>query len=348
MKTGVTLALMFILLVVLGNSFFILPEGRQAIITQFGEIVGKPITDAGPHFKKPFIQKVHLFEQRILEWDGDPDRIPTRDKKFIFVDSTARWRISDPVQFFKRVRTMKRAIDRLNDIIDAAVRDQVSLYPLIEIVRSTNHITELSATLAKKETAPGEKKETEGEKMTRTAEAQGEELLISISEEVRRPISKGQAKILAEILEKVRAKVNELQLGMEVIDVRLKGLNYDSEDVRRRVYDRMIAERRRIAALYLSEGRGKKAEIEGEMERKLREIRSQAYRQAQIRRGQADAEATRIYAEAYQRDPDFFAFLRTMESYRKTIKSNHALVISTDSPFYAYFKRLSGTTSKRK
>lgn len=341
MKTATLLIIAFIGLILLSNSIYILPEGRQAIITQFGEIIGEPVLVAGPHFKIPFIQKVHIFERRILEWDGDPERIPTRDKKFIFVDSTARWRISDPIQFFKRVRTMKRAIDRLNDIIDAAVRDQVSLYPLIEIVRSTNHITELSATLTRTD-SESEKEETEGERMTRTAEAQGEELLISLSDEVRRPISRGQAKILGEILAKVQNKVQELQLGIEVIDVRLKGLNYDSKEVRKRVYERMIAERRRIAALYLSEGRGKKAEIEGEMQRKLREIRSQAYRQAQVRRGQADAEATRIYAEAYERDPDFFAFLRTMESYRETLKGNHALIISTDSPFYSYLKRLQG------
>lgn len=296
--------------IVVTDSAFVVEEGQQAIITQFGRIVGRPYTQAGLYWKIPFIQKVYVFEKRILEWDGDPDRIPTLDKKYIFIDSTARWRITDPVRFFMTLRTMRSAVDRLNDIIDSAVRDQISQYTLIEVVRSTNHITQLPP-----------------------------DQLVSMSDEARIPIQVGHDRILEGIRREVRAQVERLNYGIEVLDVRIKNMNYEAEEVRRKVYDRMIAERNRIAALYLSEGRGKKAEIEGEMQKKLQQIRSQAYQQAQEIRGKADAEAIRIYAESYGRDPEFFAFLRSMEAYRQVVQGNHTLVITTDSPLYQYLKR---------
>lgn len=338
MKRIILFVIMLLGFIVFLNSFFIIPEGRQAIITQFGEIIGRPIKEAGPHWKVPFIQKVHLYEKRILEWDGEPASLPTRDKKFIFVDATARWQINDPIKFYKRVRTLRGAIDRLNDIIDAAVRDRVSLYPLIEVVRSSNHITELAANTA----LPSLSQPSEGQGVEKD-----KELVISLSEEVLVSIKKGQSSILQEVVSQVQKKIDELELGITVLDVRIKGLNYDSQEVRRRVYERMIAERRRIASLYLSEGRGKKAEIMGQMQKKLREIRSQAYETAQTKRGEAEGEATRIYAEAYSQDPDFFAFLRAMDTLKNTVGANQNLFISTDSPLYGYFKGLQGQKSQK-
>ncbi len=295
----------------LSGAFFVVQEGEQALITQFGKIVGKPYKEAGWYWKVPFIQKVHFFEKRILEWDGDPDIIPTLDKKYIFIDSTARWQIIDPVKFYMTLGTLRNAVDRLNDIIDSAVRDQVSRYLLIEIVRNTNHIAELP-----------------------------QEQVVSLSQEVRKRIEVGHEKIVARILDEVQKQVEQLDYGIRVIDVRIKNMNYESEDVRNAVYQRMIAERKRIAALYVSEGRGEKARIMGQMEKELREIRSRAYRRAQEIRGHADAEATRIYAEAFSKDPEFFAFLRSLEAYPEIMKKNHTILLTTKNPIYRYLKSI--------
>ncbi len=318
MRSIISSVLVFVILIgmiLLSQAFFIVYEGQQAIITQFGRIVGQPYREAGLYWKIPFIQQVHIYEKRILEWDGDPDVIPTLDKKYIFIDSTARWRIVDPVKFFMTLRTMRNAVDRLNDIIDSAVRDQVSQFLLIEIVRSTNHIPELP-----------------------------EEQLVSLSEEVRRRIEVGHDRIVERILKEVQRQVEALDYGIEVLDVRIKNMNYESEDVRRAVYQRMIAERKRIAALYISEGRGEKAKIEGQMEKELRQIRSEAYRTAQEIRGKADAEATRIYAEAFSQDPEFFYFLRSLEAYSEIMQGNHTLILTTDSPIYRYLKSIQRTS----
>jgi len=300
--------LLFILLIILGDAFFTVDETEQVVITQFGQPIGNAITQAGLYMKIPFIWEIHRFEKRFLKWDGYPNQIPTKDKKYIWVDTTARWRIADPLKFLKSVVNERNAQGRLDDIIDSATRDFISRNLLIEIVRSTNRITEL----------PSSEEEVE-------------------SEELREKISIGRKAILSQILES--AKKLTPQYGIELLDVRIKRINY-VDQVLKKVYERMISERKRIAEQYRSIGQGKKAEIAGLKEKELRRIRSEAYKQAQEIIGKADAEATRIYAEAYNKDPDFYAFIKTLETYSNTIKGNSTLILSTESDFYKYLKNI--------
>jgi membrane protease subunit HflC len=296
-------------LFLIGQPFYILYEGKQAIITQFGQPIGNAITKAGLHFKIPFIQKVTYFEKRILEWDGYPSQIPTKDKKYIWVDTTARWKIKDPLKFFQSVYDERGAQARLDDIIDAAVRDAVTSHNLIEIVRSSNRLVE------------------EFEKLEK-----GEEF---IEEGALERIKVGRDKMREEIVRKATKDV--VQYGIELIDVRIKRINY-VEEVRKKVYERMIAERKRAAEKYRSEGRGIRAEIEGRTEKELKGILSQAYKDAQKIKGQADAESTKIYADAYSKDPQFYSFLKTMETYKNTVDGNTTLILTTDSEYFKYFK----------
>ncbi len=306
MKTA-ALVLVVVGLFVLYSAVYVVPETEQVIITQFGEPVGGPVTDPGLHFKVPFVWKVNRFDKRWLEWDGDANQIPTRDKKYIWVDTYARWRISDPLLFFQRVRDERGAQSRLDDVIDGATRNAVASHDLIEVVRSSSRPFEVTAEL--KGITPGE-------------------------EAVR--IQVGREKIAREILEKA-SKITP-EYGIELVDVRFKRIDY-IESVRKKVYERMISERKRIAARYRSEGQGKSAEIRGQMERKLREIRSEAYRKAEELKGKADAEATRIYAEAYDRDPEFYAFLESLETWQEALDKDATLVLSTDSDLFRYLKR---------
>ncbi len=299
---------LIVLLIVLGDSFFTVDETEQVVITQFGQPIGNAITQAGLYMKIPFIWEIHRFEKRFLKWDGYPNQIPTKDKKYIWVDTTARWRIADPLKFLKSVGDERNAQGRLDDIIDSATRDFISRNLLIEIVRSTNRITEL----------PPSEEEVE-------------------SEELREKISIGRKAILNQILES--AKKLTPQYGIELLDVRIKRINY-VDQVLKKVYERMISERKRIAEQYRSIGQGKKAEIAGLKEKELRRIRSEAYKQAQEIIGKADAEATRIYAEAYNKDPDFYAFIKTLETYSNTIRGNSILILSTESDFYKYLKNI--------
>ncbi len=288
------------------DGLYVVNEAEQAIVTQFG----KPVSDVvepGLHLKIPFVQKVNRFEKRILKWDGDPNQIPTKDKRFIWVDTTARWRIVDPLLFYKTVATERGAQSRLDDIIDSVVRDAVSGRLLVELVRGSDY---------KAQDAEEERFEVEG------VEIKKEELV-------------GREEIFAGILEKARASTPEY--GIELVDVQIKRINY-VEQVRVRVYERMINERKKVAAEYRSEGEGEKAEILGKMGRELKEISSEAYRKVLEVRGAADAEAASIYAEAYNQDKEFYAFLRTMESYKKSIQQNGRLIISTDSDYYKYLK----------
>ncbi|NIQ93633.1 MAG: protease modulator HflC, partial [Desulfuromonadales bacterium] len=262
------------------SSFYIIYEGQQAIVTQFGAPVGD-IKSPGPHFKVPFIQDVIRFESRILKWDGDPTEIPTKDKKFIWVDTTARWRIIDPLLFYKTVATERGAQGRLDDIIDSVVRDAVSGRLLVELVRGSDYEAEEGAT---------ERFEIDGVEIPR------EEMV-------------GREEILAGMLNKARASTPEY--GIELLDVQIKRINY-IEQVRRSVYERMINERKKVATQYRSEGEGEKADILGQMERELKEIRSEAQRESLEIRGRGDAEATAIYARAYNQDKEFYAFLRTL------------------------------------
>lgn len=304
MKNGLIIFIVIAVVLIAQGGFYVVNEAEQAIVTQFGKPVGE-ISYPGLHFKIPFIQDVTRFEKRILKWDGDPNQIPTKDKKFIWVDTTARWKITDPLLFLKTVASERGAQGRLDDIIDSVVRDAVSGHLLVELVRGADY----------KATGP-ERFEVDGIRI------EPEDMV-------------GREEILSGILTEAGSSTPEY--GIELIDVQFKRLNY-VEQVRVRVYERMINERKKVAAQYRSEGEGEKLEILGKMQRELKNISSEAYRKALEYRGAADAEAAAIYAEAYNQDKEFYTFLRTMESYKKTITKNGKLIISTDSDYYKYLK----------
>jgi len=313
MKRAIKYILGIVLLLILilaSGSFYIMEEGNQGVIVQFGKPVGSTVAEAGLHVKLPFIQKILRFEKRLLIWDGDPNQIPTAGREFIWVDATARWRIMDPLKFLESVATENGAQSRLDDIVDSVIRDLVSANPLVELVRSTTW-------QASESDVPGETPQ-------------------ELAEELMKEIQLGREEMTRAILVEVRKMTP--QYGIEVVDVRIKHLNY-VQSVREKVYDRMISERKRIASRYRSEGEGRSAEILGNMEKELREIRSTAYRTVQEIRGEADASATRIYGEAYGRDPEFYAFSRTLEEYKEKQNDNIMLVLTTDSDFYRYLKK---------
>jgi len=295
-----------LLIIVLASALYTIDETQQVVITQFGKPVGEPKKEAGLYIKMPFIQDANYFEKRLLEWDGNPTEISAKDKKFILVDTYARWRIEDPLKFFKSVVSENGAQTRLDNIIDAATRNMITSNILIEVVRNNNR--EMSV-----------------------AEA---ELALS-TEEVIDSIKVGREKLSKNIFNAAIEKVREY--GIELSDVRIKRINY-IEEVREKVFERMIAERLRIAEKYRSEGAGKKAEIEGEMEKELQKITSEAYRTAEEIKGKADAEAIKIYAAAYERDPEFYSFLKTLESFRTGIDEKTWLILSTDSDYLKYLK----------
>jgi membrane protease subunit HflC len=300
------LILALAVLIVILSATYVVNETEQVIITQFGKPVGDPVTSAGLHFKIPFIQKANSFDKRWLEWDGDANQIPTKDKKYIWVDTFARWRIADPLLYFQRVRDETGAQSRLDDILDGETRDIIASYNLIELVRSSNRPFELIEEL----------KEFED--------------LVEVED-----IQYGRKKIVEDI-QKGASQVT-LQYGIELLDIRIKRINY-VENVQSKVFDRMISERKRIAEKYRSEGHGRSAEIRGEKERELKRITSEAYRKAQELVGEADGEATVIYASAYNKDPEFYRFLKTLETYKNTIDSESWIVMSTDSDFYRLLK----------
>jgi membrane protease subunit HflC len=305
-KTLLLVGAALVALLVLADAVYVVSETNQVIITQFGEPIGGAISSAGMHVKVPFIQKTIYFEKRWLEWDGDPNQIPTRDKKYIWMDTYARWRISDPLVFFQRVRDERGAQSRLDDIVDGETRNAIAKFDLIEIVRSSNRELELT-----------------------------EETILLETLETIAKIELGREKIAQIILENA-SKITP-QFGVELRDVRVKRINYVDE-VQQKVFDRMIAERKRIASKYRSEGDGKSAEIRGQKEKELKRIQSEAYRTAQEIKGKADAEATRIYAQAYNLDPEFYQFLKTLETYRTSLDSETWLVLSTDSEFLKFLK----------
>jgi membrane protease subunit HflC len=306
MKKRLLIVLVVVFALLAKGSLFVVEEGQQAIVTQFG----KPVDDvkyAGLHVKTPLVQEVRRFDRKILKWDGDPNQIPTQDKRYIWVDTTARWRIANPLLFYTTVATQEGAQSRLDDILDSVVRDAVSSHLLVELVRGKDY------------------KAPEG-----TAEVLDFEGQRIVAENLS-----GREEILGNILAEARKSTPEY--GIDLIDVQIKRINY-VEQVRLRVYDRMISERKKVASQFRSEGEGEKANILGQMQKELKRIESDAYREAVQIRGKADAEAAAIYAEAYNRDSEFYAFLRTLESYRKAIKENSRLVISTDAEFYRYLQ----------
>jgi modulator of FtsH protease HflC len=302
----IVVGILFIFLT--AGSIFILDETQQAIVTQFGRPVGEPRTEPGMNFRIPVIQKVQYFDKRYLEWDGDANQVPTRDKKFIFVDTYARWEITNPLQFFIRLRDERSAQSRLDDILDGETRNAVASHDLLDIVRSTNRIPEVY-------------------------EDYYEDL------EILEDISVGKDKIEAMILQKANERTTDL--GIRILDVRFKRVNYVDE-VRNRVYDRMISERNRIADQFRSEGQGEARKIEGNKERDLAQIQSEAIRESEIIRGKADAEATAIYASAYNKNSqtrELYTFLKSMETLERSLDGQTSVILSTDSELFRFLKR---------
>jgi len=307
-----------LVLIVVFSAAFVVDETKQVIITQFGKPVGDAIIEPGIHFKLPLVQDAHFFEKRFLEWDGDANQVPTSDKRFIWVDTYARWRISDPLLFFQRVRDERGAQTRLDDILEGETRNAIARYELVEIVRNTNRTP-----MDYLDSLAGEYGD-EGDKA------------------VYPKINVGRDSITREIL--VAASERADELGVDLLDLRFKRINY-VEEVRRKVYERMITERKRIADKFRSEGQGNASKILGDKERELKGIQSGAYRTAQEIIGKADAEATAIFARAYNRNADsrsFYRFLKTMETYKTTFSESDWLILSTKSDFYKFLEKETG------
>ncbi len=308
MKKGIFAGTILVIFIVLKSVLYTIPEIYQVVVTQFG----KPISvqkEPGLHFKKPVIQQLNYFEKRLLEWDGKPTQVPTLDKRYIWVDTFARWKIDDPLKFFQTVRNEGSAHARLDDVVNSAVRNQISNHLLIEAIRTSNR------------------------PMLTMVRVGGEK-----SEEVSK-IEKGRNKITQLILKE--AADSALKYGIRLVDIRLKRINY-VEEVREAVYERMIVERQRIAAKYRSEGEGEMMEIRGKKEREEKTILSNAYRQAQTVKGKADAEAIKICAEAYSKDPEFYSFMKTLETYEKTLGGKSIIILSTSSDYFKYLKSGAG------
>ena len=301
------LVVIFVVLSVLGGMFYIVDETQQVIITQFGDPVGDPVVKPGLKVKIPFIQKAIFFEKRFLEWDGETNQIPTRDKRFIYVDTYARWQIIDPLKYFQRLRDERGAQSRLDDILDGETRNAIANHDLLEVVRTTNRTFEV----------------TEGDQQ---AGGSGEFAAIKT----------GRAEIAKEVLRNSQGRVTDL--GISILDFRFKRINY-VEQVRREVYQRMISERQRIAEQFRSEGEGEAANIGGEQEKLLQEITSVAYRTAEEIKGKADAEAADVYARAYNRDPDFYRFTKSMTTLLQTMDKDTVLVLGTDGELLRYVEK---------
>jgi membrane protease subunit HflC len=289
------------------SSVYTVSETEQVVLTQFGEPVGRPVTQPGLHFKTPFVQEVNVFDKRWLEWSGDANQVPTRDKKYIWVDTYARWRIIDPLKFFQVLRDERSAQSRLDDIIDGETRYVIASHNLIEVVRTTNRAFETG----------GEEQQDLGE-------------IESMTE-----VTEGRDKLTRLILE--RAAKSMPGYGIQLVDVQIERVNY-VDSVQAKVFERMISERKRIADRYRSEGQGKSAEIRGKKERELRKIASEAYKKAQDILGQADAKAAATYASAYGRDKGLYQFLKSMETYRQTLDDKTTVVLSTQGELYRYLQ----------
>ncbi len=292
---------------VLFSAAYIVDETEQVVVTQFGRVVGKPKVEPGLYFKVPVLQQATYFPKNLLQWDGDPGQIPTLDKTYIYVDAFARWKIVDPIKFFQTVNNITGAQARLDNIIDPAVRNLITENRLIETVRLTN-------------------RKLDTFEIGREEEKQPQAVFM---------ITTGREKIAEAIVAQAQPKLE--QFGIELVDVKLKRINY-VEQVRESVYARMTAERKQIAEKFRSEGQGEARKILGEKERDLKAITSEAYRTAQEIKGKADAEATRLYAEAFGRDPDFYSFSKTLETYSEAMDKNSSLVLSTDTEFFKYLK----------
>ena len=298
-------------LVVIGySSMYILTEREQAVVTQFGKPVGEAITNAGLHFKTPLIQTVMKFDKRILEWDGSAKEIPTLDNKYIIIDAFARWKISDALQFYKSAKNEMQAQSRLDDVLDGAVRDEIANRTMVEIVRSSNR-----------------------EMIIQDVESSS---VNKIQKEYNQSIARGaRIEIISSILRSVSNRLIDLNMGIEILDVQLKRINYTPQ-VQDQVFNRMISGQNQIAEKYRAQGQGKKQEILGMQVQRKKEIISGAYLEAQKIIGDADARATSIYAKAYGKSPEFYNFIKTLETYKNTIDSTTQLILSTDNPYLKY------------
>jgi len=307
------LFIIIILLFGLSASLYTLNEGEQAIILKFGNpISDKPIVDAGLHFKLPIMNTVHKFEKRILEWDGKPEEIPTKDNKYIYIDSFARWVISDPLKFYKSARNEMIAQSLLDDIIDGAVRNEITGKVMEEIVRFTD----------------------------RELPVENSDYITTLNSDenkgnINLPISGARKEITQNILGSVSNKLEELDIGIKVIDVQLKRIDYNSR-VQQDLFNRMITFQNTIAEKYRAQGQGQKEEIIGQTIQKEKEILSSSYLDAQKIKGEADAEAVKIYAESYNKAPKFFNFIETLKAYSQTIDSSTSLILSSDIKFLKY------------
>ena len=306
MKQPVILILIFAAVFLVGSSIYTLDQTQQAIIVQLGDPVGGPVTEPGLHVKLPFIQDVVRFDKRWLEFDGDPNEVPTKDKKYIWVDTYARWRIADALRFYQAVHDERGGQSRLDDIVDGETRNAIASFDLIEIVRSSDREFQLTG-------------ELEG---IMTAEAVAE-------------ITTGREAITQEILERASAITPEF--GVELVDVRFKRINY-TESVQQAVFQRMITERKRIAERSRSEGQGRAAEIRGQKERDVLAATSVGYRTAEELKGEADATATDIYARAYGRDPSFYEFFKSMETLKASLGKDATVILSTDSDLLRFMQ----------
>ncbi len=302
-----------VIAIVVLSSAFVVNEAEQVVITQFGEPVGDPIFEPGIHFKIPFIQEARYFDKRFLEWDGDRNEVPTRDKRFIWVDTYARWRIKDPLLFLERVQNERLAQTRLDDFLDGETRNAIASHDLVEVIRSTNRKFQIDDELSK-----------------------GEESEIFVD------IKVGRHNITREIIAAAAPQLDSL--GIELLDLRFKRIKY-VESVQLTIYERMITERKRIADKYRSEGQGEASKILGDKERDLKQIQSEAAKKAEQIRGEADGKAAAIYAAAYDRNAqtrEFYRFLKSMESYENAITKDDFLILSTDSDYFKFLQNQSG------
>ncbi len=307
MKAKLLIVPAIIVLIAIFSGAYVVDETEQVVITQFGKPIGDPKTDPGLYFKIPILQNANFFPKNLLEWDGDAGQVPTLDKTFLYVDAFARWKIVDPLKFFQTVNNVVGALARLDDIIDPAVRNFITSYPLIETVRNSNRVLD---------------------KLDVDADHPQEEELLA-------EVSTGRGKITQGIMAQAQPKLADF--GIELVDVQIKRLDY-VEQVRKSVYSRMIAERKQMAEKFRSEGEGEARSIEGNSEKELKRITSEAYKIAQEKMGKADAEATAIYAQAYAKDPEFYMFVKSMGVYEKTMDKETSLILSTDSDFLRFFK----------
>ena len=293
-----------VIVLIFGGAFYIVNESEQVVITQFGKPVGDPVTEPGLKIKKPFLETANYFDKRFLAWDGEPKQVSTRDKRFININTYARWRISDPLQYAKRLFDESKALTRLGSVLEGATQNAIANHDLIELVRSSN-------------------REYVGNNEEDNQQSSKEKTIIK----------NGRDELTREILN--LAKNSTKDLGIEILDFQFKRINYVPE-VRKKVYERMISERKRIAEEFRSQGAGEAARISGQKDRDLKEITSDAYRRSQEIKGKADANAANIYAAAYNKDPAFYRFMKTMEVYKIALDKETVLVLSTDGEFLKY------------